>query len=608
MQSPKFPFKTPRLKEIVSATRLEDLWKASVRDWLRKQVLPDAVEFLDFHVQLKQRCNELEASICNGGYVPSPSVRLKSEKSRGLCRQMVLPSPEDALVLQALSDSLWQRIKKKAPSKNSFYAPQDQPFKIQNLEPGQDEWGYGPIEAWLDFQKSILGFSETYKFVVVTDIANYYDSILHSFLRSILSDYGLEKEHALDLLLFVLDSMLWRPDYMPNYGIGLPQMNLDAPRLLAHTHLFEIDEIFSKRKDIGFARYMDDIDFGVDTVALAKAALRDLDLALQTRNLRLNSGKTKILTAQQARIHFRIDDNILIDRLISRIDKKFFLDRYHRVYSRLLRRILDSGLASGTRFEGGNGDKIIKRILGQCLRLKCGISDDAFRAILYDKPGLRDVLLRCWAASDSVTSQLKIVSGFLHSGQAVDDLAKVAIVTSFVSACHKKPVSKKDLSFLFDSLDSASPFDIFCRLWLKSRFGSRAKLKEEIVETRHVWSRYRFLIRTVAGFYGVFYGSSYLPNFEKYVKKWGGPDAISILNFHEDLVKNSVFPVLGFLKAPNKSLSVQISHPKYLILISAIRSASLTKPIKAKLLGIHNVAMSDYYYQRKLSRAISSVP
>jgi hypothetical protein len=51
------------------------------------------------------------------------------EKSKGLCRLIALPAPEDALLLQALANTLWKEIEPKAPSKSSFFAQEDQPFK-----------------------------------------------------------------------------------------------------------------------------------------------------------------------------------------------------------------------------------------------------------------------------------------------------------------------------------------------------------------------------------------------------------------------------------------------------------------------------------------------
>ena len=134
--------------------------------------------------------------------------------------------------------------------------------------------------------------------------------------------------------------MLWRPDYMPNFGIGLPQMDLDAPRLLAHTHLFEVDELFENDPDVDFARYMDDMDFGVDTIAKAKSVLRDLDLTLHTRNIRLNSGKTKIMTGADAVRYFRVRENLALLKLVDRIKRSQSDPRRFVVFARLVRRMI----------------------------------------------------------------------------------------------------------------------------------------------------------------------------------------------------------------------------------------------------------------------------
>ncbi len=125
MHSPKFQQKALEFKRIVASSVLATLWKKKrgVRDHMRKQIIPDAVEFLDFHMEHRQRCAALEALICNGDYIPAPILRMKVEKGKGLCRQIALPSPAEALVLQALSDSLWREIKNKAPSPTAFFAP-----------------------------------------------------------------------------------------------------------------------------------------------------------------------------------------------------------------------------------------------------------------------------------------------------------------------------------------------------------------------------------------------------------------------------------------------------------------------------------------------------
>ena len=576
---------------------------------MRRQVVPDPVEFLDFHIHLKQRCNELENAICSGEYQPRRAIRLTSEKSRGLCRQMVLPSPEDALVLQALSNSLWDVIKNKAPHHNSFYAPQDQPFSKKNKLEEDGDFGYGPIEAWLDFQTEILKFSKNRKFVVVTDIANYYDSILHNFLRSILSEYAQERESALDLLLYILDGMLWRPDYMPNYGIGLPQMDQDAPRLLAHTHLFEIDELFGADKTIDFARYMDDIDFGVDSIAKAKSVLRDLDLALQTRNLRLNSGKTKILTSDEAAVHFRAADNDLVDRLEQRIASSGYLENRIAVFRRLISRAISTGLATG-RFAGGNGTKILKRLLRNAARTGAPLAKDSVRAILYNEPGLRPLLLYLWSLSDRPHDGLSIVSGFLRSGESIDDVSKVAIINACVSACWQQPMGAADYSFLLSSLDQFKPFELFSKMWLVSRFGTIDGLHALISATNAVWSRHLFLARTVAGFYGLFRGTPLFPAYEAFTRKWGGPEAIALMDFQESVATTSAgyHGILGFVKADNQSQALLSTHSKTLMMATMFSNGQISKLDKAKLLGIRKRIMDDHYYRARFAGIMSGLP
>jgi hypothetical protein len=59
----------------------------------------------------------------------------------------------------------------------------------------------------------------------------------------------------------------------------------------------------------------------VDTIVDAKVVLRDIDLVLQTRQVRLNSGKTQILSKNEALLHFRVFDNAKLDALSASIDQ-----------------------------------------------------------------------------------------------------------------------------------------------------------------------------------------------------------------------------------------------------------------------------------------------
>src|SRR5262249_393622 len=145
------------LRDVVNISRLKSTWRNKVRDAMRRQPIPDVLENLDFHTRLNAICTAIEAEVCSGSYIPQAPIRFLAEKSRGLCRQLVIPSVKDALVLQALSDALWAEIRTKAPTKKSFYAPNDNTFskiiKGHIVE-------YGSLHAWLSFQEAILGFAQ----------------------------------------------------------------------------------------------------------------------------------------------------------------------------------------------------------------------------------------------------------------------------------------------------------------------------------------------------------------------------------------------------------------------------------------------------------------
>lgn len=608
MQSPKFSQKSDQFRKLLAPRKLGDLWKSQIRDKMRKQIVPDAVEFLDFHFDIKKRSAKIEALVCGGNYLPSPILRLTMEKSKGLCRQISLPDPADALILQILSNRLWSAISPQAPSDTAFFAPQDQPFAKRNIVEEGDEWGYGPIESWLDFQKEILKFSNNRNYIVVTDIATYYDNIIHQFLRSILSEYGLEKEHSLDLLLFILDAMLWRPDYMPNFGIGLPQMDLDAPRLLAHTHLFEIDALFADDPDADYARYMDDIDFGVDTIAKAKSVLRDLDLALQTRNLRVNSGKTKILTAAEALSHFKVVENAFVDKLIARIEANESDHKKVSFYGRLAVKLLRSEYAR-ERFATGNGSKLIKRLLSIVKGTRTPLPNDLFRWLLVEHPGLRKELLSAWSKSGVSKNQIDRLTDFLRSGEAVDDMVFILSINAMAHTRFLRKFTNAQFSGLRLALKGSEPSMLYSRLLLVSRFDTFSLLWSEISNTVSIWSRHKFLSRQVAGFAPLFFNTVRWDDFSSLVRRWAGDEGMSVFEFHEKLRTDpsTVKGVRNFLKANNPSSGTETSHAKALMMLSVVQNNGLPKIQRAQLIGGHPTMMSDVYYQPIFSNALSNM-
>ena len=349
--------------------------------------------------------------------------------------------------------------------------------------------------------RSIFGFATTKKFIVVTDIANDYDTISYDHLRNILADLSPAREHALDLLIYALSCMLWQPDYMPRVPIGLPQSNLDAPRLLAHCFLFEIDELLSQRTAIDFARYMDDIDVGVNSVAEGRAVLRDLDLALQTRQIRLNSGKTRILSESGALRHFKIRENSLIDKIADKITANISAGASTDKEKRKIELGIRAGLRRGN-FAFGNGEKIFKRLITLARQVRADISDEHFVDVLNNWPSLRQAAFTWWQNGANPEKKLSLLANLFSSGNLVDDAAKMDATIALVAARLPKTKFVSDqLSEILANLDQTTPWDFYCKAWLLSKYGTADELMRLIETTVSLWVTQEHLSRLVAGLF-----------------------------------------------------------------------------------------------------------
>ncbi|EDX73939.1 hypothetical protein MC7420_5819 [Coleofasciculus chthonoplastes PCC 7420] len=319
VNTPRFKNRSLTLDNCFQIPTMKKAWK-QVRNGLRNQSILDLYDYYDFHVNKDRLIVIIRDQVVKGDYRPNNSYVIRREKKYGVCRHLQLPSADDAVVLQTLVNKLEPSIKDAQPSNRAFYSrSHTKPKSEADID---ESFPYPWWELWPQFQKRIYEFSAEFKYVVVTDIANYYDNISFSILRNVISSYEKFDEGFLDFLFFMLEAFVWRPDYLPLSGLGLPQVEFDAPRLLAHSFLFEIDEYLSKETNNNFVRWMDDIDFGVNDIVKAKKILRDLDEILLTRGLRLNMGKTKILSSSKAKDYFLPDENRYLTIMSKRLDRK----------------------------------------------------------------------------------------------------------------------------------------------------------------------------------------------------------------------------------------------------------------------------------------------
>ena len=336
-------------------------WKKTVRNGLRSQVLDDMFDYLDYHHRIEGIARRVRERVISGLYRPKSPHVAKLEKSKGICRRIVMPSPEDALCLQVLVNFLEEKIKEKRPSDSAFYSRSH--MIMPSIDKIDGTFSYPWWKLWPEFQKRIWRFSKEREYTVTTDLANYYDTIPLSNLRQQIAFLTGIEGPVLDFMFYILESFVWRPDYIPHPGVGLPQINFDTPRLLAHAYLYPIDAFLEKEVREDFVRWMDDIDFGVDSANEGKRLLRDIDQLLASYGVRLNAGKTRIMDKKEASEWFWVSDNRHLST-VQNVIKNSSSDESAERIRKYVRRSFGRFWEKATNGYFGQWEKVLKRYIG----------------------------------------------------------------------------------------------------------------------------------------------------------------------------------------------------------------------------------------------------
>jgi hypothetical protein len=229
------------LKQLFNRDRLCKLWRELVRDQMRRFDITDLHDYYDFNFAIEARADAIIERVLAGQYRADAPLIYRVEKKLGVCRHMMVPTPSDALVFQLLADALYPFVLDAQPSKKAFYARDRHSLQLPHEH--KDVNSYPWFVLWPKFQTEIWNFSSSFKYLVSTDLTNYFDSIGLRELRHVISAIAGTKEVYLDLLFSLIEDLSWKPDYLPTSHTGLPTINIEAPRLLAHALLFEIDSV-----------------------------------------------------------------------------------------------------------------------------------------------------------------------------------------------------------------------------------------------------------------------------------------------------------------------------------------------------------------------------
>ncbi len=561
----------------------------------------DPIEYRDFKEGIDSYIDQIIYELTRGEYKVKLCRRYLAEKSRGLCRQMTLIHPLDLLVLERLSRSLHYELKSKCPSKSAFFEPDDGSF-VKGFH--QPDFQYGSYASWRRFQKAVFGFSDENNYIIVTDVANFYDFINFQHLRNIISGLADVRESILDLLIHILNRMTWTPDFMPLSQIGMPQIETSATRVLANAMLFEVDKVCEHFSALNYARFMDDMDIGVDDIPKAKQIIRDIDLTLQSRQLRLNSSKTRILSASEAVEHFCIKENHALARLERFSQKvrwkttclKILLNKYER----WLQRVGSGEPGPRSAFRRANGSKIHKYIFKLIYELGGRVPEEDLLWLVRNDPTLRSTALRYLSLSRRGNSNIERILEMMARGLFVDDAAMVDICHYLLHARFRRTHATirrvRDIAGL---MERHSDIGLHCALFVSSRFLFMAEILSLVRRNRRRIRSDFWLSRAVAGLTPVFLKSPHsLNHFIRMIRDLKSEDAENVMEYMLALTRTSApsASLRAYLEAKNDTFAQGVYFPKVLQLLAASRNRDASK-LFPKIHAIHTCLRSDQFYK-----------
>ncbi len=549
------------------------IWRTTVRSQLRTMDIKDLYDHYDFNFNIEDRIQAIKASILDGSYSVGTPLIYKTEKKYGICRHMVIPQPEDALVLQCLIEQVSGSVLKKQPSKNAFYSRDKHNVKKPHEAV---EYGLSFREQWKVLQKQIYNFTDAFDYLVVTDLANYFDSIDLRELRRVFSSQVEADEVIVDLIFRVVEGLSWKPDYLPYSHRGLPTANIEPIRLLAHSFLFEIDQILKERTSENFARWMDDITCGINDKRQGIALLSDISDVLKSRGLALNISKTQILSADEAHFHFQIDQNLEIDAYESIKPgtkkarkaerelwfkyKNHFKDRSPKAWDKIAKRYI-------TTFGKLNSDRLL--------------IDLSTRYI--SNPGLRINYLIYLSVRGYSQKAANCVVAILSKIDPFDDLSLFQIsnlITHWAVPLNKRGsdfIQTAHKSLVAHSARKKDAQAFFALLWFKSKYEDAKSLYSFLNKYRNIWQNNSFLRRQATAAMARF-GCSLNKRQRDLINHQamsGVPTTVSVANQMTQFAALTTIPfALNAYLFPTSKPSTY-PHTKFVVLCSVLASGAI---------------------------------
>lgn len=287
----------------------------------------DLQNYEDLHSDQHKVTNLINLRIVQGGgiYHSQKSILLNIPKGNGAFRYTLELSPLDRLAFHVFGLEL------------IFLLDKVIPFNILSHRKSLDnETLFKPlIEQWNKFE-NYTRVSSSNKFIIETDVANYFDNIDIEKLKTELviaaSEAGMSSDDFLKCMYLIESVIAILRNISFDGKKGLPQ-NRDISSFLANIYMRPLDRCLKNQK---YFRYVDDIRIIADTRNMVNRTMLSVVETLREYGLSLNGGKTRIIEPGTDE-HQKFLDNQdyeakKLDSMLNSGKKRFVLESFSEIY------------------------------------------------------------------------------------------------------------------------------------------------------------------------------------------------------------------------------------------------------------------------------------
>lgn len=307
-------------KKLCDTKLLKRAWHL-VRNDARTDFIHDTYRYSDFGFNLEDNLKSILEDLRRENYYPKPLFEIDVPKSSLAVRPGSVPEIEDRIVTYAIIYLIAPCLDKKIPE--GVYSYRLKPEKVRDslfhdheilkfpfLKKKTIQERIDIVEPWygqwpIFIEKSKYAFEEEgYKFLAISDIVSYFENIDLEILRDeILLKYLPKEQKIINLLMHILEYWTWRSCEGKAVLRGIPQGN-EVSSFLGNVYLLSLDEEFerfSKKNEIKYFRYMDDVKIFAKDESIARECIFIMNSILRKLHLNIQGEKTLIILNEDIR-------------------------------------------------------------------------------------------------------------------------------------------------------------------------------------------------------------------------------------------------------------------------------------------------------------------